>query len=291
MYNRPNTTYPIDKLDYECSNGEAYVDEANLERRFVGEESGCVTSVSPTQCGSRKCVLTGEKLGELSKVCCAWDLNQVMYGNPFAEHGEEVTIPSAFITLRQFEEVAAMESGSLSMRLENRYRPEINLSSFLIWLLGVAVACGAAFISGSELLSGVRELERRRNGTWVLIGEDPRRGRGKGGKLRREDGIAAGESLELTPKHAILFLCMSSIVLFTLFFVKAYSFVTVMYAFGCSNATAQLIFIPLYTRLLNGNNNNNNNNSNGQEDTYWDEILCTLVSECVPRTIQSDSTP
>ena len=51
--------------------------------------------------------------------------------------------------------------------------------------------------------------------------------------------------MELTPMHAAGFIVMASTGLFVLFFFKIYRFVKVMYAFGCSSAMMQVIFLPL----------------------------------------------
>ncbi|KAL7532573.1 hypothetical protein ACHAXR_004713 [Thalassiosira sp. AJA248-18] len=57
------------------------------------------------------------------------------------------------------------------------------------------------------------------------------------------------ESLELTAAHAVGFVVMASTSLCVLFFFKIFSFVKVMYAFGCSGAFAQIVVHPGLTSM------------------------------------------
>ena len=57
------------------------------------------------------------------------------------------------------------------------------------------------------------------------------------------------ESMELTAGHALGFVVMASCSLTVLFVFKIYSFVKVMYAFGCSGAMTQVLFFPLWDRI------------------------------------------
>lgn len=60
---------------------------------------------------------------------------------------------------------------------------------------------------------------------------------------------SADESLELTPQHALGFIVMASLSLTVLFVFKVYVIVKVMYAFGCSGAMTQVMFMPLWERI------------------------------------------
>ena len=55
--------------------------------------------------------------------------------------------------------------------------------------------------------------------------------------------------MELTAGHALGFVVMASCSLTVLFVFKIYSFVKVMYAFGCSGAMTQVLFFPLWDRI------------------------------------------
>mmetsp|Transcript_34482 Transcript_34482/g.101334 ORF Transcript_34482/g.101334 Transcript_34482/m.101334 type:complete len:967 (+) Transcript_34482:220-3120(+) len=57
------------------------------------------------------------------------------------------------------------------------------------------------------------------------------------------------ESMELTAGHALGFVVMASCSLTVLFVFKIYSFVKIMYAFGCSGAMTQMLFFPLWDRI------------------------------------------
>ena len=55
--------------------------------------------------------------------------------------------------------------------------------------------------------------------------------------------------MDLSPKHALYFLAISSFTLIFLFYYNLYSFVTFMYALGSGGALSQVMLYPLFTKI------------------------------------------
>ena len=77
------------------------------------------------------------------QVCCAWDLYITM-GEDQTVAGE-VSIPSVYVTMRDsaalLSAVASSSSSTpgLTVQISDRPRPWVNVSSFLIWAMGVTI--------------------------------------------------------------------------------------------------------------------------------------------------------
>jgi len=71
-----------------------------------------------------------------------------------------------------------------------------------------------------------------------------------GATAQRSTSRQTEETLELTESHALGFVFFSAAGLLTLFYLKIYSFVKVMYGFSCCNAMVTVIFGPLYSRIF-----------------------------------------
>jgi len=75
------------------------------------------------------------------------------------------------------------------------------------------------------------------------------RGGGGGAAVASQGQEPEEEQVELTMIHAIVFIVFASASLFILFFFQIYNVVKIMYAFGCSNAMAMVIFRPFYAKI------------------------------------------
>ena len=174
----------------------------------------------------------------------------------------------------------------VSAVMYSRYKPEYNPSALIIWAMGVFVAALAAWISASEYrdegrrvavlrevraeiaavadrggaVPGGRGLPRRRSRSPTKKGDDREDAFDEEGGDAQPGGAAVApyhrhqsamseESMELNIYHAFGFIITSSCSLLVLFYFKIYSFVKVMYAFGCSGALTQALFHPLYSRI------------------------------------------
>ena len=144
MYSRNKTAlaWPIEQIDYECSNGESYVDPSSLDLPYFSRtndnifaSSGCS---SDSKCSSNLCVLTGKTSeggnGKM-RACCAWDLHQYLYGDPSIDNP---AIPTVFITINEADSVfSTLETlaDAAVLSISERPRPNYNISSFILWAM------------------------------------------------------------------------------------------------------------------------------------------------------------
>lgn len=254
--------FPLNHHDFDCSKGEAYIPTNALSfdpLPYNGQVNDPLLSGDSTTnmcrersanhlatCPSQACLLTGEKndAGDSMKACCAWDLYILMYGDAA---GEDVRIPSAYITMGQGSKLLKelKTNKQVSLTLYARWRPQYNVASALIWAMGVAACALAAYLSAHDYHKHTAKLIRRqKQGT-----EDgaPRSGRQQ---ERNEQPAAAQAQEELTVWHALAFVIMASTSLLVLFYLKIYAVVKVMYAFGCSKATANILLDPLLRVMM-----------------------------------------
>eukprot|EP00536_Pseudo-nitzschia_multiseries_P007189 jgi/Psemu1/195021/e_gw1.166.109.1 len=194
-------------------------------------------------------------------VCCAWDIRLNPYKDIDLDKNVTITIPTLFATTEQgdiFSEAITMEtdSSSLTITVYSRWRPAYNFSAVLIVLLGVAVAALASYRSAGDYHFAAFKLWKNatKGGGGDNTALQPRSGSGFNAPgqslVPRTNSAVSEESLELEPIHAVVFLVMSSISLFVLFFFKIYNVAKVMYAFGCSNAFIQIMVYPLLSQIL-----------------------------------------
>jgi len=117
-----------------------------------------------------------------------------------------------------------------------RWRPWLNLSSVLMWVLGTATAAYASWASCADA-RGRRDKARRGGG-----GDDDDDDEGR--------DAASAPALELTLSHAGGFIVVASGMLLLLFFVDLYLAVTLLFCLSAMSSTAAVVFAPLLSRLL-----------------------------------------
>lgn len=266
----------------------------------------CASSSFLQTCESERCVLTGSFSGNnnsTAQACCAWDLHVWLYRDGDLEKNltSAVTIPSLFVSMQQAHELQTlMQSKNIVVVPYERWRPEYNPSAVLVWALGVFVAFSAAYCSGAEYRSikttdsvTVQEDIPRSNspGSTALMTELIPSSTAPAATQQRSSimdstepqeeqqspSYAYGEeTLELTWHHAVAFLVFSSSSLMILFYFEIYNLVKIMYGFGCSGALVQVIFLPLFERLLAPGSNRSLFNCMGEAVTLIDllSVLC-----------------
>lgn len=258
-YDYDDITFPTEFHDYDCSKGEAYIPANALSfdpLPYNSKQNDPLLSGDSTtnmcrersknglsKCSSNACLLTGEKNeanGQM-KACCAWDLHIIMHGDYTME--DEIRIPSAYITFDQGSTLMKnMQMNSkVSVTLYARWRPEYNVSSALIWALGVAAAALASWLSAHDYHRYTAKLIRRKKQAAEGGGDRVVTNR----QQRSEPHAQAPVQEELTVWHALAFIVMASTMLLVLFYLKIYSFIKVMYALGCSKATASVLLDPI----------------------------------------------
>jgi signal peptide peptidase-like 2B len=252
--------FPIEKMDYDCANGEGQV----LFNRLVFDDPipynpTINDAILQNSCGDNCefCLVTGLPKQDSAdstttvRSCCAWDLSIYLYADATQaqKNNMTITIPSAYMTMSQATKVRAGQK----VILYQRWRPSWNYSSGLIWLLGVGVAALAGHLSAGEYQRKTNKLverrERRRqarDGTTTTTRRPPS---SSSARPPAAPLVPPEEVMELTAAHAAGFLVMSSTSLLILFYFKIYGVVKVFYALGCSSAVAQVIFYPLSDRF------------------------------------------
>jgi len=108
----------------------------------VWEESNILPACAESKsCSSKRCLVTD--LSDLSggaKECCAWDLYIPMGQDISLADAVFPTIPSVYITMEdasQIDDALAKTNNRLFVSIYSRPRPTVNISSFLIWAMGV----------------------------------------------------------------------------------------------------------------------------------------------------------
>lgn len=240
-------------------------------------------------CPSQKCLLTGNQTTTTTsttttttttttptmEACCAWDTHIFLYKDDSMSDpktGQEyqpITIPSFYITMEEADQlINSMNTynQNVSLIMYSRYYPKYNLSTVIIWAVGVFVAAIASYLSASEIRHVRKDVEKKvltdhydnnnsnnnnngAGGAVSMRGYERVSNQGESGSNDSQSfrrAIAPEETLELTASHAIFFIVFSTAGLLTLFFFKIYNIVKVFYAFGCSGAIMQVIVLPIY---------------------------------------------
>ncbi|CBJ48823.1 putative growth-on protein GRO10 [Ectocarpus siliculosus] len=215
-----------DKYDYECDNGEGWVKD--LQTPVWDPLNTDEACWSNDACDSGVCVVTNVTEATLgTKVCCAWDMYITMYSSD-PETSDKVGIPSVYVTMKDGQ--ALLEAGEVDVEIFNRPRSYINLSSFLLWGLGVATVVWASVKSGDDL--------RRRSNS--------KSGDGSSGVVNYGgDSHEESPSLELGVRHTLAFVVFASGMLLLLFFFNLGLGVTLMFCLSASTATSAIVVLPL----------------------------------------------
>lgn len=265
-YTIDDIVYPREKFDYDCQNGHAWIDSSaivlddplpyNSQRNdpvLSGDSSSNLCRENDANrlqtCVSRSCLLTGTNRPSTAtssgndiqyEACCAWDLHIFLYPDT-TNANDPPTIPSAFLSMTQAQtlmEYMSVQSSDLQVVLYQRWRPTIDLSAPIIWMLGIFAACLASYLSASDYHFKIHKLLQRRHDTTVRRSSSQSSGPPPRPALQEEN-------MELMPIHALFFVVMASTSLLVLFYFKIYGIVKVFYAIGCSSAVAQVLLEPL----------------------------------------------
>lgn len=265
--------YPAQYYDYDCDKASAKIPLSKISFQRLpydymrndpilsgtakdGNLCAAQNENFGSLCESKRCLLTGDidPNENTMKACCAWDNHIWLYHDEtLQEFTPSIHVISVYITMTQAEELfSTMQMHpDLTVTIYRRYYPSYNLSSILIWVLGVAVASLAAWMSASEYrlpkysnsMDDTEEIQ-----PMSLDGTSMDRSRANDGVQRRRI-VEPEESLELTASHAFGFILFSTAGLLTLFFLKIYNIVKIFYVLGCSGAVFQVMFFPLFQRV------------------------------------------
>jgi hypothetical protein len=180
-YTVDDIAYPEDKSDYDCDRGRAMIPASAISLDnplpYNSAQNDPVLSGGTSQnlclknspdklqsCPSQACLLTGKKeeSGDM-EACCSWDLAVWLYLDPTFEEGA-ITIPAAFVTLEQGNQLRQdmyRQNSPVRIVLYSRPQPDRIWSSMLIWMLGVTVATLASYYSADDYRYLIRKTIRR----------------------------------------------------------------------------------------------------------------------------------
>ncbi|EGZ21515.1 hypothetical protein PHYSODRAFT_492490 [Phytophthora sojae] len=209
-------------FEYDCSRGEAFVDQlATPVWQTDAEECS-----GDHRCASRSCVLTGhtelQESGKKHQVCCMWD-TFVLMGATNRSVTKELAIPVVYVTVANGQKLQkAMDKypTSLVARTYRRELPLIDLSSLLLWAIGVVTALGATHYSARPL------------------------------RRRSENSERQEEIWELDARHAIGFIALAGVFLTVFYYVKIGGAIPVLFAVSGAVTLTQVVMTPAVERLM-----------------------------------------
>lgn len=271
---------------YDCSLGKGFVSSNAsfplIDAQTRASERKQVRSCTNAHtCSSHECMLTGKrhKRNQRFEICCFQSrLVRMSVTEDQQELAHAVRIPAIFLSYRDAKTLEQLmkRSSSVSspsspvvLQAFNSEESPWNVSMALSWLLGVCVVMGAAYHSCThERIFSYQKvahalansLQRRTSSTTNSIGDgyvsiDDDQDDRDHAALRLDDGNETGEPhrderLELTGRHALLFLLGASCVLVVVYYVHLLLLISVLFAIGASVAVAQIVFVPLTLTVL-----------------------------------------
>ncbi|CAI5739636.1 unnamed protein product [Peronospora destructor] len=230
----------IDKpvFEYDCSRGQAFVDELATPVWQTDAEQCRGNS----RCLSRSCILTGYKSDKKHQVCCLWD-TFVLMGTTNGTVAKTLTIPVVYVTIANGQELQnAMDkySTSLVARTYRRELPVIDLSSMLLWALGVATALGAAYYSVGP--------QRRQDDN--IAASDHRNLHNEQNAREEGDWAMHNEVWELDARHAVGFIALAGVFLTVLYYVKIGNAIPVLFAVSGAASMTHVVAKPAVKKFI-----------------------------------------
>ncbi|KAE9002547.1 hypothetical protein PF011_g13272 [Phytophthora fragariae] len=231
-------------FEFDCSRGEAFV-ETLATPVWQTDAEQCS---GDHRCASRSCVLTGHTLvqesGKKHQVCCMWD-TFVLMGATNRSVTKELTIPVVYVTISTGHKLQrAMEKylTSLVARTYRRELPLIDVSSLLLWAIGVATVLGATYYSASALRrqnESVTAREQRK-----LRDEPDSQHEEEIEEQRRE------EIWEMDARHAVGFIALAGVFLTVFYYVKIGGAIPVLFAVSGAVTLTQVVMTPAVEWLM-----------------------------------------
>ncbi|KAI9993470.1 hypothetical protein PInf_015553 [Phytophthora infestans] len=231
----------VDKpvFEYDCSKGEAFVDKPATPEWTTDSEQ----CSGDQRCSSKSCVLTGRtemrESGKKHQVCCMWD-TFVLMGVTNRTVAKQLAIPVVYVTIangHKLQKAIDKHTTSLVARTYRRELPLIDVSSVLLWALGVATALGATYYSASS-------LRHQEDSTFY----EPRR-RGEG--IRDEESRNTRDDIwELDARHAVGFIALAGVFLTVFYYVKLGGAIPVLFAVSGAATLTQVVGIPAVEWLM-----------------------------------------
>ena len=270
VYNSPRGIYGSNDYasssDYECDNGEGYVSDITYPV-YDMDSSMPEECTLNSKCSSGRCVLTGSNATDLGyQVCCAWDLYETMGS---ADDSFEATVPAVFISMADFDTLSLrseLDSLTLEVRLYSRSSGSVEYATVVIFLLAILTALvGSMRAANADKIVHFTTKERYiddpgsehaseaeggggRSGEHVYrpvsSSDEPAAKKGIAGP--RPDDVDNDEGfIEISPRQALLYVCLSSVFIVIMYFLNVNFFITVVYLIAGMFAMLIMTFYPL----------------------------------------------
>lgn len=232
-----NATAAVEKppFDYDCARGESFV-AALADPAWTTDDAACRSSV---RCESRMCIPTGEV--DASKgghqLCCLWDTYVLMGAN--LSEAKNVSIPVVYVTIADGLQIerSLKSYPELLIRTFQRELPLVDVSSLLLWLIGVATAIGGSYYSAAadrhswRMRTNPNAVERKQQ---------------QHEQQQQHRGEDEGDDIwEIDTKHAVGFIISAGVFLTVFYYVKIGGVIPILFCLSAAGTMTQLVMAPL----------------------------------------------
>lgn len=264
-------------VDYDCSNGQAYVD--TLKYPLYGTEMTELMPETCTQdslCDSHICVVTNVVDDRGTKVCCLWDL----YIRMDSDKGN-LEIPVVYMRIRDAETLMSYYSSwgsSLKLFLMARSDYGNLISTLLLWIFAVFCLSSASVAAGrqidmnsSRLISEVGNLDEENT---PLLEKQP----------HRPMDISTKLTYQIDSKIAIVCMVCCCAFLISLYYLNYSSYFVIFYLILGAWACFELIYRFLLWAASNVWRSCSIEVAVSTQNRYFDNALqfpAALVSLCI----------
>ncbi|TYZ69366.1 hypothetical protein PybrP1_001356 [[Pythium] brassicae (nom. inval.)] len=225
-------------FDYDCSRGESFV-AAVADPAWATDDAACR---SHARCASRMCMLTGEVDAQKGghQLCCLWDTYVLMGAN--RSDAANLSIPVVYVTIADGQQIerSLHSYPALQIRTYQREVPLLDVSSVLLWALGVATAVGGAYYSAAadrrswRIRTDPNASERKR------LEHEQQQQQQRG---RRHDD--SDDIWEIDAKHAVGFIVSAGVFLTVFYYVKLGGVLPILFCLAAAGTMTQLVMAPL----------------------------------------------
>lgn len=224
-------------FEYDCLRGEGFV-KTLADPEWDTDTAACNQS---ERCSSGMCIATGQvdsaKGGH--QVCCLWDTH-ILMGVGNRSLASNLTFPVVYVTIADGKrlERSLQSYPDLLIRTFRRDPPVIDISSLLLWAIGVATAVGASYYSA---------LPDRRKWIERLMPSTPEH---KQQHQHKQQETEDEEVWELDTKHAVAFIVGAGVFLTLLYYIKVGRFIPVLFAISATGTLTQIAVAPLLNAMV-----------------------------------------
>lgn len=226
-------------FEYDCSRGEGFV-TALADPEWDTDTAACNQS---DRCSSGMCIATGRVDAAQGghQVCCLWDTH-ILMGVGNRTLADNLTFPVVYVTIADGKrlERSLQRYPDLLIRTFRRDPPVLDISSLLLWAIGVATAIGASYYSA---LPDRRKWLQRLQPTSA---PEHKQQQHPHAQQEPEDE----EVWELDTRHAVAFIIGAGVFLTLLYYIKVGRFIPVLFAVSATGTLTQIAVAPLLNSLV-----------------------------------------